>query len=262
VVIANTAGAQAYVAVAAATLRRHPQIIHLVHEQMTASRPSARIALRRSGAVLAIGANTAHVYRAALPGVVVGQINNFIEASAFRSAPPAPAAGLPTVGILARMIPEKGLVEAIDELAASKAAWSRARVAAPPQDTVYAAAVRRRIAQLALADRIDVLDWAEPHAFLDEVDVVLVPSTGPEGQPTVIIEALARGKPVIVRSPLWSSDFAGLSVQAYDGATHLGDALGAVCRPDERSLAETARRFGPGQAVAALVEAAQRASRR
>src|SRR5439155_18148916 len=154
---------------------------------------------------------------------------------------------LPVVGILARMTPEKGLVEALDELAANAGAWSHVRIAAPAQEPAYAAQVARRIADRRLDGRVEVLDWVEPAPFLDGVDAVLVPSTGVEGQPTVILEALARGRPVVVRSAMWSTAFAGLPVVAYAGARDLGDALAALPRPDAASVAEAARRFGAEQ---------------
>jgi glycosyltransferase involved in cell wall biosynthesis len=259
VVVANTASAQAYAAVAAGTLRRRPAIVHLVHEQMTAARPSARFVFRHVGAVVATGANGAAAYRAALPGVEVGQLNNFLSEGAFVDAVPARVASPPVVGVLGRMIPEKGIVEAVEELAACGEAWSRARIAAPPQDAAYAARVQSAAAAHGLSDRVEFLDWAEAHAFLDGVDVLLVPSTGLEGQPTVILEGLARGRAVVVRAPMWSADYEGLPVARYASAPELGAALAAPPEATVATLAEARRRFGPEQALEALRAAAARA---
>lgn len=252
VVLANTSGAQAYTAVAAALVRHPPPLVHLVHEQMTAARPTARAAFRRYGAVVATGANSADVYRTALPGVRIGQLNNFLDVQAFEDAAPADCVTRPTVGILGRMIPAKGILEAVGELAAARELWSSARIAAPPQDPAYGASVRRRIDDLGLTSRIEVLDWVEPLPFIDAVDVLLVPSTGQEGQPTVILEALAHQRPVVVRAPVWSTDFEGLPVQIYRGTADLGDALENPPPWTAEAVAEVRRRFGPEQAVSAI----------
>lgn len=257
VVVANTAGAQAYCAIAAESLRRRPPVVHLLHEQLTAARPSARAVFRRGGGLVATGANTAAAYRAVLPGRSIHQLNNFLAREAFAGAAPRAAAGPVDVAALGRMIPEKGIAELVDELAAAPGSWAAARIAAPPQDDRYAAEVRRRIRAHGLDDRVTLLDWAEPLALLDAADVLVMPSTGLEGQPTVILEALARRRPVVVRAPSWSEDFAGLPVVPYTGPDDLGAALERLpAFPD--TAAELAReRFGPEQAVAALRAAAR-----
>jgi glycosyltransferase involved in cell wall biosynthesis len=254
VIVANTAGAQAYAALATATLRRRPPLVHVMHEQMTAQRPTARWALRRWGSVVATGVNNVAVYRSALPGVTVGELNNFLADDLF-SGQPRPAAARPVVGVLGRMIPEKGILEAVEELAANPDSWSHARIAAPPQDAAYADRVRRRVAEVA-AGRIILLDWADAVDFIDAVDVVLVPSTGMEGQPTVILEALARARPVVIRAALSSPDFDGLPVRSYQGAGDLGRVLAELPVLDSAAVAEASRRFGPDQAIAALRRAA------
>jgi glycosyltransferase involved in cell wall biosynthesis len=264
VVVANTAGAQAYCAAAAASLRGGPAVVHLVHEQMTAARRSARFVLGRSPAVVANGANTLLAYEAALGRQDVGRLNNFVDSDLLGSGAPAPrgaTADPPVVGVLARMVAEKGVLEAVDELADAGTGWSRARIAGPNQDEAYRAAVVARVEERGLGDRIELLGLVEVPGFFAGIDVLLVPSTGTEGLPTVILEALAHGRPVVVREPMFSADFAQLPVVSYRDAKGLGAALADLPEVDAAARAEVARRFGPQQAIAALEAAAGRAVR-
>ena len=153
------------------------------------------------------------------------------------------------------------MVELVDELAAWPESWSELRVGALPQDESYGRAVADRIAAAGLGERIRMLGpVSDLGGFLDAVDVLVVPSTGREGQPTAILEALAHGRGVIVRRPIWAEDYAGLPVAAYDDASDFGRELERL--PDAPApLAELERRFGPGQALAGVVEAALRAGR-
>jgi glycosyltransferase involved in cell wall biosynthesis len=76
--------------------------------------------------------------------------------------------------------------------------WAALRVAGARQDEHYAAEVERRIASSGLGDRVELLGHRDDVvAFLAEIDALVVPSVGNEGQPTVILEALATGVPVI-----------------------------------------------------------------
>ncbi len=121
-----------------------PPVVNLIHEQDSARRPSARFAYRRFGAVMAIGANAAAEYRRRLPGVPVAKVNNFLPADYFRAGRRA-ASGLPPrsanrqLGVLARMIPEKGIAELVEELAADRVRplWAELLVRRLLQDSAY-----------------------------------------------------------------------------------------------------------------------------
>ena len=78
IVVANAPRAQAFLALARTLVRHPPAIVNLEHERDTAGRSSARLVLRRAGRVVAVGANTAAAYEAALPGTRVRHINNFL----------------------------------------------------------------------------------------------------------------------------------------------------------------------------------------
>jgi glycosyltransferase involved in cell wall biosynthesis len=245
-----------------------PAIVNIAHERDSASRSIARFAYRRFGSLVAVGANAAREYESRLPGVQVTQINNFLPVSCFERARGerviSPHVDDLSIGVLARLIPEKGIVELIEELAFPeiRPAWRKLVVGGERQDAAYANRVERRSEELGLSDRVSLIgETGDVPGFLGSVDVLLVPSIGKEAQPTTIIEALAHGVPVIVREPLYSSDFEGLPISSYGTPVELGKALRAR-RPSQASVEELIRRFGPAQAIAGIDTAAQLARAR
>ena len=254
-VVANTARAQAFAAAARLSVRDAPPVVNLVHEQDTAARRSAKVVLGRVGRVVAVGANTAAAYERALPRQRIGRLNNFLDLAeldrALATRSPRAGDAPPVVGVLARLIPEKGLVELVEELATCPDDWSALRIGGGAQDAAYAAALRGATDRLGLGRRVELVGHVEDlPAFFAAVDTLVVPSTGHEGQPTVILEALAYGVPVIVRAPIWSPDFDGLPVARYATGDELSRALRV--RPEPASGDELRRRFGPQQALDAL----------
>ena len=260
-VVANTARAQAFAAAARPFLRHAPPVVNLVHEQDTAARRSAKVVLGRVGRVVAVGANTAAAYERALPGQRIGRLNNILDPAQLDTAVALRGSGAgsgpPVVGVLARLIPEKGLVELVEELAACPGDWSRLRVAGGAQDAAYAATLRDTIARLGLTDRVELLGHVDDlHTFFGSVGILVVPSTGHEGQPTVLFEPPPHGARPVVRAPIWSPDFEGLPVARYTLPAELGEALRQ--RPEPAPPDELQRRFGPQQALDALLAAARR----
>lgn len=263
VVVGNHPRAHAYLAAGARFARRHPPLVFVAHDQETASRRSARRIYGRAGALVCVGANAAATYEQALPGVAVHRINNFLLDVPATSPPRGDARGEPRLGVLGRMIPEKGVLELIEELVAHRDAWSLLRVAAAPEDPDYVTAVEARLAELRLGSRVERLGHvADVPGFLAAIDVLVVPSVGMEVQPTVILEALAHGRPVVVRQPLWSPDFDGLPVVPYDDADGLARALAQAVTLPVPPWSEVQQRFGPAQALEGIEAAAQASSAR
>lgn len=261
-VIGNTARCQGYATAAMATMSRRPLFVHLMQEQDSAHRVSARAVYRRVGALVAVGDNAASTYRERLPGVEVTRINNFLAAEDMEritgERTPPPGGERPVIGVLARMIPEKGIAELVDELAAIPDAWARLRVGAPPQDHAYEQTVRQKVAASGVADRIDLLGEVNGlRDFFASIDVLVVPSTGREGQPTVIIESLLYGRPVILRQELASDDFRQLPVVSYGTPAELASALEQSATLESASLGVLQERFGAQQLVSQLVGAAR-----
>ena len=253
--------------VAAPALAARPQappLVHLMHERDSAERASVRLALRGSRRVLAVGAAGAAAYRAAMPAATVGHVNNFLAPdtlaalASLRERRAARTDGAPPrLGVLARVIPEKGIATLVGELAAAPDAWSTLAVAGALQDAGEVDRVRTGIAAAGLEARIALrgpLD--DVPGFLVELDALVVPSTGHEGQPTAILEAVAAGLPVVARAAVVSSDFEGLPVRPYSGAAGLAAALRelpARAAVPPRLLRE---RYGIDQVLAGIERAA------
>lgn len=258
IVVANTARTQAYAAVAGRGLGT--RVVNLIHERDTARRRSARIVLPRSGAMVCVGERVAAAYRAAIPGIDPATVNIFLTPSELA---PAGArrrreqSGPPDVGVLGRLIPEKGVAELVDELHAHPGSWGRLLIAAPPQDPAYARLVADRIRAHGAERRVELLGYVEDlDSFFARIDLHVVPSVGNEGQVFGVLEGLARDVPSIVRRSVLSPEYEGLPVAGYDGADELARRLERPpAEPVDRRLLE--RRFGSEQAVTTIVAAAR-----
>jgi glycosyltransferase involved in cell wall biosynthesis len=266
-VIGNHPRVHAYLYAASPRLRA-PAIVAIAHEQESAGRAIARFAYRRFAALVVVGSPAAGMYRSQVPGVGVTKVNNFLPASYFerarRESAPLREPGQKSLGVLARLIPEKGVAELVEELAAPdvRPLWCEALIGGPAQEPSYADRVGRRIHELGLDRRARLLgDVEDVPGFFGSIDCLIVPSIGTEAQPTVILEALARGIPVVVRASVYSDDFEGLPVAHYLTTADLGAALRAL-PSTPAPVDELIRRFGPDQAVAGVEAAAQLARAR
>lgn len=124
-------------------------------------------------------------------------------------------------------------------------------------DPDYVRRVQARISSLGLEERVSLLGHVDDlDAFIEATDVVVVPSVGHEGQPTAILDALARDRPVIVREHIWSDDFEGLPVVPYRHAAELPGLLKAVPALPV-NVSELPKRFGPDQVLDAFERAAR-----
>lgn len=257
-IVANSARVQAYLFAASRVVSRRRTVVNVMHEQDSARRASARLAYRRFGALLVIGEGAAAAYRERLPGVPVAHANNFLlpeELGRFERLRTSRASAdePPALAAIGRLIPEKGLVELVEELASPRVRplWRSLTVAAFSQDADYEERLGRRVDELGLGAAVDLAGPRPAAGVLAEADALVVPSVGHEAQPTVILEALAAGVPVIVRSALWSAAYVGLPVSSYASPEELAAALE---RPAEGPAPPelVAERFGPEQLLSAL----------
>ncbi|MGO8749675.1 MAG: glycosyltransferase family 4 protein [Thermoguttaceae bacterium] len=155
-----------------------------------------------------------------------------------------------TIGFLARICPEKGLLELLQalEILVRDEHLPRIEVAAAgylgESDRPYLAQIGTWLAERGLADRFRYLgpvERAEKIAFLQSLDVMSLPTVHPESKGFPVLEAWANGIPVVLPAhgafPELIADTGG----------------GLLCDPgDAHSLAAALRRFieDPGLAAA------------
>jgi len=120
--------------------------------------------------------------------------------------PPAPASRPPTVGYLARICPEKGFHHALAAMRKlielPDMAGARMKVAGylGGRDEKWARGLLDGLAGTPMADAVTFLGEVsreEKIAMLDSIDVLTVPTVYPESKGVYILEALARGVPVV-----------------------------------------------------------------
>jgi len=124
----------------------------------------------------------------------------------FANMPSARPARQPTIGFLARACPEKGLSRLIDAfllLRQNATMWqTRLKIAGyiGARDRDFVANLQGRISDAGLNDAVDWLgevDQAGKIAMLDSIDVFTVPTAYPEAKGIYLLEAMARGVPVV-----------------------------------------------------------------
>jgi ABC-type lipoprotein export system ATPase subunit/glycosyltransferase involved in cell wall biosynthesis len=137
----------------------------------------------------------------------VDVVHSGIEREYFESpAPLASQSRPPTIGYLARICPEKGLSRLLDGFLALRQVPDmqnvRLKVAGylGARDRHWFADLQARIVQAGGADAVEYLgevDRAGKLAMLDSIDVLSVPTVYPESKGIYVLEALARGVPVV-----------------------------------------------------------------
>jgi glycosyltransferase involved in cell wall biosynthesis len=112
----------------------------------------------------------------------------------------------PVVGFIARICPEKGLDRLVDALLLlrQKTSYSNVRLLAAgylgARDQKWFDQLKGRIGQSPLGTDFTYLgevDRAEKLEMLDSIDVLSVPTAYPEAKGIYVLEALARGVPVV-----------------------------------------------------------------
>jgi len=101
-------------------------------------------------------------------------------------------AGTPVIGCVANLVPIKGHPVLIEAMARVPGAhlW----LAGVEHDAKYAAALRRRVAELGLAERVSFVgSVSDIPAFLAEIDVFVLPTQTGEGLGVALLEAMSSG---------------------------------------------------------------------
>lgn len=229
----------------------------------------SRFALDRADAVTVNSAATETALRQIAPrarvttipmGVDVAAVPDPADVAAIR------AGGRPLLVFAGRVVADKG----VDDLVQAVARLSGVRAAVVGTGQ-HLDAVRRRAAELGVADRVEFTGWIEPNrvpAWLAAADVVVAPSrVGPdgwqEGQGLSIIEAMAQGRPVVATRTggipeTIDAGVTGVLVDPEDPAA-LAAAIAALLADPvaaaamgERARAAVAQRFARAASAAAF----------
>lgn len=161
--------------------------------------------LARADRVLAISRDQCELFgNAGLPLDRMAQVGSLVEEDFFAPLVTGPqergAGGRPRAVYLGRIAPEKGLDLVIDALAALAPDERPDFAATGPVSAEHAAELEARAVAAGVAERFRLLGpvstTAERVAVLDGADLVIHP-TRSDVKPLVVIEALARGLPVV-----------------------------------------------------------------
>jgi glycosyltransferase involved in cell wall biosynthesis len=105
------------------------------------------------------------------------------------------------LGFVGRFHPHKGLMLLVDWLAAARDAGLdfevRLRGGPDPAKPAHWEGVQQRLASKRLQDRVHVDGWRSGDSVYSDLDAIVVPSDYPDPLPRVVMEAGARGLPVI-----------------------------------------------------------------
>ncbi|MFV0525350.1 MAG: glycosyltransferase family 4 protein [Acidimicrobiales bacterium] len=146
-----------------------------------------------------------------------------IDLDAFTYRDPRPLPARPVIMLVGRLSPEKGVEVLLDALARLTAAGRdlELRIVGDGPDR---AGLEKRVSELGLGDRVGFLGElppAEVSERLADADVFCLPSFA-EGLPVAIMEAMARGVPVV------ASSIAGIPELVVDGVTGALTPAGSV----------------------------------
>lgn len=206
VIHAHNPAAGAAAAIARGLARTRRTAVVTTFHGLTADRLTlaARVLQASSDAVIAVGASSTRALESAgLAAGLASTIENAVAVAATRPVDEVRAelgtADGELVVNVGRYVPEKDqklLIDAVAELAARRPALRAAIVGIGPLEN----ALRRRAAELGVADRILLTGpRADAVDLLAAADAVAISSRS-EGLPLVLLEAMSLGKPIVATS--------------------------------------------------------------
>ena len=198
-----------------------------LYEASEALRPRFPGWLRRADGVTAVSDELAQQLGQLAPTVPAQMIANGVDTD-FWSPGPAKDREADLLVAAGRLIPFKGFDVLLEALARAPA--SKGRLALAGEGTLEGD-LRRRIAELGLQDRVELVGRLDRHglrALFRRGSMFVMPSHR-EGMPLVLLEAMASGLPIVATPvggiPTVMSEEAGELVQPDDPAI-LADAIG------------------------------------
>jgi glycosyltransferase involved in cell wall biosynthesis len=186
----------------------HGGDVHLLARARLLAPALAALAARRAKLVF-VTAALRDLARAAVPPSLARWIDRHaivqamgVDLARFAAIPAAPAASRPTIAVLARLVPIKGVDVAIDAMAALAAPVRLVIAGAGPAAAPLAERAARVAARTGHAIELaGALDAERRDRLLATAALVVVPSrempARSEGAPVTAIEALAAGRPVV-----------------------------------------------------------------
>lgn len=178
-----------------------------------------------------------------------------------RATRSADAGGPPTVGYLARMCPEKGIDRLIDamlllqQMPGMRDVRLEAAGYVGSRDAAFYQAQQDRVARSPLAGQVTFhgeVDREQKLRLLDAVDVFAAPTAYAEAKGIFVLEALARGLPVV--QPAHGA-FPELVNKTAGGALVAPGNAGALATALAQMLGDASRRRAAGEAGRAAVAA-------
>jgi len=182
----------------------------------------ARLALRRAAAVIVLGEKFRPIFSGLVPAERVHVVENGVPdpgAWALQQQPDVTGASRPCILYLGTLTRTKGILELIRAVALLRRSLpeARLRVAGEWDSGALRAEAAEIIAREGLADHVTFVgnvSGAEKAAFLASGAVLCLPTRYPyEGQPLVILEAMAAGLPVV------ATDHGVIASTVVDGTT-------------------------------------------
>jgi glycosyltransferase involved in cell wall biosynthesis len=190
----------------------HAPDLHAFHQASNVHAAAMRHVFTRSDRVVALSEDMARtIHRLAGPGVDVRVIYNPVSIEA---AAPTRDPGRPPVALfLGEVGQRKGAWDLVDAMPAVLAAVPGARFRVGGNGDLDR--LRSRLAELGIADRVEVLGWvtgADKARELEAATLLTLPSYQ-EGLPMSILEAMGAALPVV------STPIAGIPEAVVDGET-------------------------------------------
>lgn len=196
-------------------------------------------------------------------------VTNPFDASltAYPPAPAALSAREPRVLFVARLLPEKGVFDALEAIAVLNERGRRCALLIAG-DGPAAAELRQRIADAGLSEQVTLSGHLTKERLLEvyrESDIFVLPTYHPEGFPTSIAEAMSAGLPIITTEIRGAADHLSegtnaLFVAPRDPAA-IADAIMRLVDDDElrgrigRANVEKVQEFAPDRVAGDYVRA-------
>jgi glycosyltransferase involved in cell wall biosynthesis len=179
-----------------------PSVVHIRDIAYTRPEKAFWVGLQKVAKAMVLVSRACWPAEGPLPGNV-HVIHNGVEVDA-EVTPPAPHSAPARLGFIGRIHPSKGLSDLLDWIKAAIDAGQpltlTVRGKFAPETPDYEGEVTEQIARLGLNAVVTFEGFvADPAKVYENLDLVCVPSSAPDPFPRAVMEAMAKGIPVIAR---------------------------------------------------------------